>query len=126
MVVVGAAAVGPSYREAVREKTKPDCCRHPMGRNLTLKKARRESNVERHEFGLFFPTHFLVLTFPKIPLISASQPPLLSKASGPRMGCSLVWQSCSEDVMECRQQQEDNRLSWSVVSLQGRLHSVRT
>lgn len=112
VVVLVVAAVGRSYREGARGKIRPDSSRHPMGRNLTLEKL-----IEKVIWNVislaFFTPIFFCLTFsslspsPQFPNFCPT-PTIVSKASGPRMGCSLVWQSCSGDIMECRQQQEDN------------------
>lgn len=130
------AAVGPSYREGLRGKTRPDYSRHPMGRNLTLKRTLRKW-CGTSSVWPFFPS-FL---FSDLSSYSSSPqfrnfcltPTIASQASGPRKGCSLVWQSCSRDMMECCQHKKtiffgsaDSRLNWSVTSLQGRLYSVWT
>lgn len=93
VVVVVVAAVGRSYREGARGKIRPDSSRHPMGRNLSLKKL--IETVMWNVISLaFFPPISFCLTFPRYHLphnsiTSAPRPPLYPKRLGP--GWAVVW-----------------------------------
>lgn len=75
-VEAAAAAVGPSYKGEVQEKTRPDSSRRPTGRSLTLEKnvveERRGSSVWPFSLPSLNPSH--ILSFP-----ASLLPPIIPK-----------------------------------------------
>lgn len=72
-----AAAVGPSYKGEVQEKTRPDSSRRPTGRSLTLEKnvveERRGSSAWPFPLPSLNPSHILSFPASLLPAIIPKQ-----------------------------------------------------